>query len=130
MDLRVLVVEDEFLIASLIERHLATLGCTVAPPAATVEAALATLAEWDIDAAIVDVNLRGDTSFPVADALDARSIPFLFTTGYGQSGLPERYRRSPVLQKPFRMKELEAALGALGMKSRTQVPSDATGAWR
>jgi DNA-binding response OmpR family regulator len=113
MDLRVLIVEDEFLIASMIEAYLSKLGCKVEPPVATVEAALSVLVERDIDLAIVDVNLGGRDSFPVADALEARGIPFVFTTGYGQLGLSERYRNSPVLQKPFRMRDLEAILPAL-----------------
>ena len=61
----------------------------------------------------------------VAEALAARGIPFVFTTGYGQSGLPERYKESPVLQKPFRMRELEDALGALALKLGKPFPSDA-----
>jgi DNA-binding response OmpR family regulator len=116
MDLRVLIVEDEFLIASMIEIYLSKLGCTVLPPVATVEAALGLLAQHEFDVAIVDVNLGGEESYPVADALQARGVPFLFTTGYGQWGLSDRYRDSPVLQKPFRMKELETALPALGLR--------------
>lgn len=113
MPARILVVEDESMIAMLLEDLLADLGYTVVSIAATIDAALAALEENRIDLAMVDVNLGGVMSFPVADALKRRGIPFLFTTGYGQTGLSEPYAAEPVLQKPFRSIELKEALRAL-----------------
>ncbi|RDY67577.1 response regulator [Lysobacter soli] len=113
MELRVLIVEDEFLIASMLEAHLVRLGYTVPPIAATVEEALSILEQNEIHLAVVDINLAGTASYPVADALKARSIPFVFTTGYGQSGLPEPYRAFPIVQKPYRISRLEPILRGL-----------------
>jgi len=113
MMFRVLIVEDEFLIASMLEAHLVRLGYTVPPIAATVDDALSTIAAHEIDLAVVDINLAGTVSFPVAEALKARSIPFVFTTGYGESGVPEEYRAFPIVQKPYRISKLEPILRGL-----------------
>lgn len=113
MATRVLVIEDESLIAMLLEDLLVEMGYTVEGMAATVSDGLALLEQHPVELAVVDVNLGGEPSFPVADALQQRGIPFLFTTGYGQLGLPAPYSALPVLQKPFRKKDLEAALQAL-----------------
>lgn len=113
METRVLIVEDESLIAMLLEDLLTEMGYAVAGMAATVTDALALLEQQRIDLAVVDVNLGGESCFPVADALQQRAIPFLLTTGYGQTGLPDPYRTLPVLQKPYRTQELQAALQAL-----------------
>lgn len=112
MNDRVLVVEDESMIAMLIEDLLPALGFRVEHTVSTVDAALVAIEQREIDLAVLDINLAGTPSFPVADALLAKGIPFLFTTGYGQNGLPEKYAMHPVLQKPFRMSSLEAALQA------------------
>jgi DNA-binding response OmpR family regulator len=113
MQASVLVVEDESLIAMLIEDHLADLGYDVAPAVSTVAEALAALDSRKPDLALLDVNLGGTMSFPVADALRDRGIPFLFLTGYGRAGIPAAYADCLVLQKPFRRKELEAHLAQL-----------------
>ena len=113
MDVRVLIVEDEFLIASMLEAHLVRLGYTLAPIASTVDEALSMLDQHRIDLAVVDINLAGTASFPVADALHARGIPFLFTTGYGESGVPEQYRAFQIVQKPYRIAKLEPILRGL-----------------
>ncbi|HYG06537.1 MAG TPA: response regulator [Stenotrophomonas sp.] len=117
MDGRVLVVEDESMLAMLIEDQLVDMGYRVMPPVSTVHAALAVLEEGGIGLAVLDVNLGGPLSFPVADALLARGIPFLFLTGYGRAGVPAEYQTVPVLQKPFRRKDLQTALAALGSES-------------
>jgi len=78
-----------------------------------VEHALAKLDAAEVDLAVVDVNLAGEPSFPVADALRARGVPFLFTTGYGQQGLPERFADAAVLAKPFRRQDIQDALAGL-----------------
>lgn len=113
MTRRILIVEDESLIAMLLEDLLADIGYTVVAAVPNVDQALTMLATEAVDLAIVDVNLGGTPSFPVADALAKRGIPFLFTTGYGQRGLPEHFAARPVLQKPFRRVDLEAALAPL-----------------
>ena len=110
MSRRVLVVEDEPLIAMLIEDLVADLGFQVQHMASTVDAALAAVAQDNIDLALLDVNLGGTPSFPVAEKLIERRIPFVFTTGYGQLGIPQQFNGHAVLQKPFRRADLEAAL--------------------
>ena len=111
--LRILVVEDEMLVAMSIEDMLLDLGHEVAGLASRLGPALALARESRFDAAMLDVNLAGEPSFPVADLLIGRGIPFLFATGYGRSGIEERYRDFPLLQKPFRAAELGAALAGL-----------------
>ena len=111
---RVLLVEDEALIAMNVADMLDTLGCTVVGPASRVgEAVTAIDTNGDIDAAVLDVNLDGEPSFRVADALVERGIPFLFATGYGARGLRNDLRDRPVLQKPFRLRDLKKALAGL-----------------
>ncbi len=107
---RVLVVEDEAAISILIEEVLLDLGCVVCGPADRIDAAQTLVQAEPIDFAILDVNLAGQEIYAVADALTARGVPFLFTTGYGDGGLRDPYRDRPVLRKPFRLTELRAAL--------------------
>lgn len=108
--LRILLVEDEGLVAMLIEDMLDDLGCEVACSAATVAKALQWLDEGgQADAALLDVNLSGETVWPVADALTARGTPFAFTTGYGELNEP-RFRHAPLLGKPIRGERLEEVL--------------------
>ena len=110
---RVLVVEDEMMIAMLVEDMLGELGCTVVGPAHAVATALDLASGTpDIDAALLDINLGGQPVFAIADALRARGVPMIFSTGYGESGVREVDRGAPVLQKPFRASDLEAALNA------------------
>jgi CheY-like chemotaxis protein len=111
--LRVLVVEDEMLVAMNIEDMLLELGHEVAGLASRLAPALALARDSRFDAAMLDVNLAGEPSFPVADLLAERGIPFLFATGYGRHGIEERFRGRPILQKPFRAAELGAALAGL-----------------
>ena len=108
---RILVVEDEMMIAMLVEDMLADLGCSVVGPAHGLQAAMA-LAEdaTDLDAALLDVNLAGQPVFAVADALRARNVPIIFCTGYGDAGLREADRGAPVLQKPYRARDLAETL--------------------
>jgi DNA-binding response OmpR family regulator len=111
--LRFLVVEDEMLVAMNIEDMLLSLGHEVAGLAGRLAPALALASEAQIDAAVLDVNLAGERSFPVAALLEERGVPFLFATGYGVQGVEERFRSRPILQKPFRMAELKRAIAAL-----------------
>lgn len=99
---RVLVVEDESLVAMLLETILEDMGCTPVGPASTVEEGLQLVADdAPIDAALLDVNVAGRQIFPVAQALKDRNVPFVFSTGYGEGGLPDEWRGLPTLQKPF-----------------------------
>ena len=110
---RVLVVEDEMMIAMLVEDMLAELGCSVVGPAHALDAALnLAKTESGLDAALLDVNLGGQPVFAVADALRAKGVPAIFSTGYGDAGLRDVDRGSPVLQKPFRAGDLARALHA------------------
>jgi DNA-binding response OmpR family regulator len=110
--LRVLVVEDEAMVAMLIEDALIDLGCEVIGPVAGVAAALDLLEAEAVDAAVLDVNLGGEKVFPVADRLAESGTPFLFSTGYGVVGIQERHLDRPVLQKPYDTGRLGAALSA------------------
>ncbi len=107
---RILVVEDELMIRMLLEDMLGELGYTVAAEAARIEEALEAAKNADFDIAILDVNLNGKPISPVADALVARGMPFVFATGYGERGLPEPYRDRPTLKKPFQMDGLKQML--------------------
>ena len=98
------------LVAMNIEDMLLALGHEVTGIAGRVGAALALAEEGEFDLAMLDVNLAGETSFPVADLLRARGIPYVFATGYGIDGIREEYRSAPVLQKPFRSGDLAEAL--------------------
>jgi len=113
---RILVVEDEMMIAMLVEDMLLELGCSVVGPVhALAEALELARSEPGLDAALLDVNLAGQSVFPVADALREKGVPAVFSTGYGDAGLRDIDRGSPVLQKPFRAGDLARALGeALG----------------
>jgi CheY-like chemotaxis protein len=110
---RVLVVEDEALVAMLVEDALSDAGAIVIGPAATVSEALGLLARELPDVAVLDLNLAGETSTPVADALAARGIPFVVATGYGADGLPAGHASATVLAKPYDPDDLTAALGRL-----------------
>jgi CheY-like chemotaxis protein len=110
---RVLVVEDEALVAMLVEDALLDAGASVIGPAATVAEALALLERETPEAAVLDLNLAGETSTPVADALAARGVPFVVATGYGADGLPPGHAAVPVLAKPYDPDDLTAALSRL-----------------
>jgi CheY-like chemotaxis protein len=108
--LRILVVEDELMIRMLLEDMLGELGHTIAAAAARIDEALEAAKTADFDLAILDVNLNGEPISPVADALVARGVPFVFATGYGEHGLPQPYRDRPTLKKPFQLEGLEQML--------------------
>lgn len=105
--LRVLLVEDENLIALLLEDMLVDLGHTVIGPVARLNKALEIAQGEALDVAILDVNINGGDTYPVAEALAARDIPFVFSTGYGKSTLCAPYRDRPILQKPFQQDDLK-----------------------
>jgi CheY-like chemotaxis protein len=108
--LRVLVVEDETLIALMLEDMLESLGYAVTGMAPRVPLALAMAETGQFDLAILDVNVGGENVEPVADKLAERHIPFVFATGYGIAGVPVQHRSRPVLAKPFHIDQLQAGM--------------------
>jgi CheY-like chemotaxis protein len=110
---RVLVVEDEMLPAMMLESMLTGLGCAVIGPAARLGKALELLRTAAPDAVILDVNLGGQPAYPLAAALRAKGVPFVFVTGYGRAQLPAEWRATPLLAKPFTQAQLAAAVAAL-----------------
>lgn len=108
--LRVLVVEDEALVSMLIEDYLEELGCEVVGVASRLEDAMENARTLELDVAVLDVNLAGRLSYPVAQALLARGVKVVFATGYGTKGLPPDLLQAAVLSKPFRQEQLASAL--------------------
>lgn len=113
-DRRVLVVEDEYFIADAMERGLRREGAIVLGPAPSVAEALALLGKEAVDAAILDLNLGDEKTYPIAEALAARGVPFLFTTGYDASDVPPAWRHVPRLEKPVDVATIVRALGSGG----------------
>lgn len=109
---RLLIVEDETLVAIMVEDMLSDLGCVVVNVAGSVSTGLAIVADptLALDGAILDVNLGGEKVYPVADALMAKGVPFVFATGYGISGIAESYSHLPALAKPYGPQLLESTL--------------------
>jgi len=110
----ILVVEDEYLIADDVMQVLLDQGAKVVGPIATLEAAMAAVAGQRPDLAVLDINLRGEPVFPLADLLAAQHVPFVFTTGYDSGSMPERFAAVPRLEKPIRTADLLATLDRLG----------------
>ena len=110
---RVLVVEDEMMILMMIEDMLADLGCDAVIAAATVDKAVGLIDEQVFHAAMLDLNLDGEASYAVADALIARGVPFVFSTGTTDHNMRDGYRDHPVLKKPFSDEKLADALTRL-----------------
>lgn len=106
---RVLLVEDESMVAMLAEDMLLDLGCDVVV-AMRLDQALAQVRAGEFDLAVLDVNLGSTRSYPVADALFERCVPFLFATGYGLEGVEPDYRVVPVVQKPYRQAQMQRLL--------------------
>ena len=104
---RILVVEDETLIAVMIEDTLVELGCEIVGPTGRLDTALQLANEGKFDAAVLDVTIRGGKVYPVAEQLVAHGIPFVFASGYGDWALPETLRNKPRLMKPFTISALE-----------------------
>jgi CheY-like chemotaxis protein len=107
---RVLIVEDDALIAMHLEELLTALGHEVVAQAARIDMALELACKADIDFAVLDINIAGMKSFPVADILHQRGVPFAFATGYGAEGLMDGYRDFPALQKPYGQEDLERTI--------------------
>ena len=110
---KVLIVEDEALIAMLFEDILEDTACQIVGPAMNVRQAMELAGTAEIDAAVLDVNLNGESSFPVAALLRSRGVPLIFSSGYGSQGLPPEWQDRPTLPKPFTSDEVVGALERL-----------------
>jgi len=110
---RIMVVEDEMMIALLLEDMLTDLGHTVVGVAGRLDSAIELARLTDAELAILDVNLSGEASFPVAKVLTERGVPFMFATGYGVLGLEAPFQNTLTLKKPFELNDLSRALEKL-----------------
>ncbi|MBS0471570.1 MAG: response regulator [Proteobacteria bacterium] len=110
---RVLIVEDEAIISFMLEDMFAELGALQVDHAASIAAAMSCLNGLTPDLAVLDVNLGGDRVYPVADALEAKGVKFLFTTGYGRGGIEPAWTHKLVVQKPFNVEQMTTALREL-----------------
>ena len=110
---RVLVVEDEMLVWMALEDMLAELGCTSIAVAANIGKALNLVSTKKFDLATLDVNLNGERSYPVAKALSAAGVPFVFSTGYGHDGVGGGYDQHLVLNKPYTRFQFEKVIRRL-----------------
>jgi CheY-like chemotaxis protein len=115
---RILVVEDEMMVLMMIEDILADLGCESVTAAATIEQAITLINAQVFDAAMLDMNLSGSKSHAIADALAARGVPFIFSTGYSAHDMREGYRDRPVLMKPFGSRNWPQDLHAYSLDDR------------
>lgn len=115
---RVLLVEDEALVSLLLQDSLEEFGCELVGEASHFDDALEKARSMSFDVAILDVNLDGRQTIPIAETLAARGSAFVFATGYGSPQLPDSVKSAPVLQKPFQQKDLERALLAALRRQR------------
>lgn len=107
---RVFIVEDEALVAMLLEDMVTELGHQVVGMSSSLDEALLAAQSLQCDVALLDINLNGQRSFPIATALAGRGIPFLFASGYGAAGLEKAFIDRPVLSKPFSITQLDKQL--------------------
>ena len=108
----ILVVEDDYMIAQDVQDDLEEAGATVIGPVPAVSEALHLIESTPIDAAVLDVNLGEERSFPIAEALEARAIPFLFATGYNSADIPDEWQRAVIVMKPLRIAAVEQLLAS------------------
>ena len=120
--MRVMVVEDELLVAMLIEEMLIDEGCTIVGPFSNLADALRAAAEVMVDVAVLDVNLRGEKVYPVATLLAQRGIPFLLLSGYGNDAIPYDHPDWRAFSKPFQAAELVNVLARQIVSARQVRP--------
>jgi DNA-binding response OmpR family regulator len=111
---RVLVVEDQYYLATDICEWLTDAGAEVLGPARDVEQATDLLKRQAVDLAVVDINLGTGPTYRLAEELSKRSVPFLFATGYDRAAIPPKFQDAPRIEKPFSERGLIAAVQALG----------------
>ena len=120
MSARILIVEDEIIVAMFLEDLLGEFGYEVAGVVSHLDDAMAHAPNYDL--AVLDANINGRSVFDFADVLAARNTPFIFATGYGARGIPDRYAGRPVVQKPFQPEELKWMLSqALESRGETNI---------
>jgi DNA-binding response OmpR family regulator len=110
---RVLVVEDELLVAMLVETALEDENCIIVGPYGGLREALEAARSEALDVAVLDINLAGELVFPVAEVLAGRGVPFLLLSGYGDVALPSNRRHWPICSKPFNLRDLVTVLSGL-----------------
>lgn len=115
--IKVLIVEDEGFVALMIEDMLQDFGCEIVASVARLTEAKGIATTAEIDLAVLDVNLGGQPSFPIAEILRDRGVPFVFSTGYGQDGLSQEFADVPLIAKPFSATELQQTI-ALVLEDR------------
>jgi DNA-binding response OmpR family regulator len=110
---RILVVEDDYMIAQDVQDDLERAGAVVIGPTSSVSGAMNLLdGETSVDAAVLDINLGDERSFPVAEALQRKSVPFLFATGYNSADIPQEWRTATIVMKPLRIAAIEQLLSS------------------
>jgi CheY-like chemotaxis protein len=109
---RVFVIEDESMVMMLLQDMLEEIGCVVVGSASRLPDAIEKAGSLTFDVAVLDVDLDGERTYPIAEVLAERGVRFVFATGYGMTSLPPGLRGRPVLQKPFQQQDLERALRA------------------
>jgi len=107
---RILIVEDEALVAMMIEDFLTDLGCQIIGPVSNAEDALGLIRETALDGATLDINLGSEEVLPVAEALEAQGVPFMIISGYDRENVRSRYNKWPIIQKPFTSNSLAEGL--------------------
>ena len=110
---KVLVIEDSPVVGPFTADLLSDLGCEVVGPAPNMAAARELVEAGGFDAALVDIHIRGERVFNLCDMLEARDIPFVFTSGYADRNMPEKWEDRPRVQKPYTLEQIEKALSAL-----------------
>jgi DNA-binding response OmpR family regulator len=111
-EMRILIVEDDYLLAAALAEAMRERGAEVIGPAATLAEAMKAVETRWIDRAVLDVDLGGETSVQIADRLEAAGIPYVIATGLDAASLPERFRGKPRLEKPYRLEALTAMMAA------------------
>jgi PAS domain S-box-containing protein len=119
---RVLLVEDEMLVAMMMKDMLTDLGFSVVGPYGRISEALPVARANDLEAAVLDINLNGELVYPVAEALVARGVPIVFVTGYGAESIDQQFSQIPVLQKPIERQVLESFFAANGATRHADIP--------
>ncbi len=110
---RVLIIEDELMMAMMLDYMLTGLGYDSAGTAQCLDEALSKIDQESFEAVILDVNLNGQSTFDLAEVLEKKHVPFVFSTGYDKDVLPEKYRYYPILQKPYSQAQLGNRLNAI-----------------
>lgn len=107
---RVLVVEDDYFIASDISKTLRASGATIEGPHGSLGQFTEAIGRGEFQLAVIDINLRGEDACPLLHELEAMGVPFVFATGYTDAAIPPEWRQAPLCEKPFRDGEIVAAL--------------------